>query len=227
MAPIVIYGMPASAPCRILTMTCEVLGLDYEFKIVNLQAGENKTPEYLKMNPHHTVPTLVDGDFITNESRAAAAYLVNKYGGDKKNDVYPECPVGRARVDQRMYFDMGVFYKAFGECVYPILFGKDTEIAADKLARFVEVMGWVRDYVKEGKFAAGTGHLTLADICFVATYSTIKATDAFDLSAFNPELNDWFETCKTLIPNYEKANGEGAAGMGGWYKGQLAAKKSA
>jgi len=225
MAPIVIYGMTASAPCRILTMTCEVLGLEYEFKVVNLQNGENKTPEYLKLNPHHNVPTLVDGDFVTNESRAAA-YLVNKYGGDK-NELYPECPVGRARVDQRMYFDMGVFYKAFGECVYPIMMGPESEIAADKLVRAIEVLGWVRDYVKDGKFAAGTGHLTLADICFVATFSTITATEAFDLSAFNPELNEWFEKCKALIPNYEKANGEGAAGMGAWYKGQLAAKKSA
>ena len=49
MAPIVIYGMTPSAPCRILCMTCEVLGLEYEFKVVNLMAGENKTPEYLKV----------------------------------------------------------------------------------------------------------------------------------------------------------------------------------
>ena len=49
MAPIVIYGMAPSAPCRILCMTCEVLGLEYEFKVVNLMAGENKTPEYLKV----------------------------------------------------------------------------------------------------------------------------------------------------------------------------------
>jgi glutathione S-transferase len=78
MAPIVVYGMPTSAPVRILTMTCEVLGLDYEFKIYNLMNGEHKTPEYLKLNPQHNIPTLVDGDFVTNESRAAAANLVSK-----------------------------------------------------------------------------------------------------------------------------------------------------
>ena len=37
------------------------------------------------------------------------------------------------------------------------MMGPESEIAADKLVRFNEVMGWVRDYVKEGKFAAGTG----------------------------------------------------------------------
>ncbi len=222
MAPIVIYGMPLSAPCRILVMTCEVLGLEYEFKTCNLMTGENKTPEYLKLNPHHNIPTLVDGDFVTNESRAAAAYLVSKYGGDRKNELYPECPEDRCRVDQRMYFDMGTIYKAFGECVYPIMFGTAKEIAEDKLARFHEVMGWVKDYVKEGKFAAGTGHLTLADISFVASFSTIVASGAFDLAAYNPEVNEWFEKCKALIPNYEKANGEGAAAFGGWYKSKAA-----
>ncbi len=72
------------------------------------------------MNPQHNIPTLVDGDFVTNESRAAAAYLVNKYGGEKKNELYPESPEDRAKVDQRLYFDMGTFYKAFGECVVSI-----------------------------------------------------------------------------------------------------------
>ena len=93
------------------------------------------------MNPQHNIPTLVDGDFVTNESRAAAAYLVNKHGGEKKNQIYPESPEDRARVDHRMYFDMGTLYKAFGECVYPIMMGLESEIAAGKLVRFNEVMG--------------------------------------------------------------------------------------
>ena len=70
------------------------------------------------------------------------------------------------------------------------------------------------------------GHLTLADIAFVSTYSTILASEAFDLSAYSPELNEWFEKCKALIPNFEKANDEGAVAFGGWYKGKAAANKS-
>jgi glutathione S-transferase len=60
---------------------------------------------------------LVDGDFVTTESRPTAAYLVSKYGRDKKSTLYPETLVERARVDQRMYFDMGTFYPAFADCV--------------------------------------------------------------------------------------------------------------
>ena len=72
---------------------------------------------FFQMNPQHTIPTLVDGDFILNESRAAAAYLINKYGGEKKDKLYPQDLKTRAIVDQRLYFDMGTFYKAFGDCV--------------------------------------------------------------------------------------------------------------
>ena len=44
-----IYGMDLSAPCRILYMTCEALGLEYTKHEVDLFKGENKTPEYLKV----------------------------------------------------------------------------------------------------------------------------------------------------------------------------------
>ena len=101
--------MSLSAPCRIVNMTAECLGLEYEFKVVDLMAGEHMKPEFLAMNPQHNIPTMKDGDFVMNESRAIAAYLVNKYGADDK--LYPKDAETRARVDQRLYFDMGVFYK--------------------------------------------------------------------------------------------------------------------
>ena len=47
--PVEIYGIKVSAPCRILMMTCEALGLDYEFKLVNLAQGDQKKPDYLKV----------------------------------------------------------------------------------------------------------------------------------------------------------------------------------
>ena len=56
---------------------------------------------------------MVDGKVVLNESRPAAAYLVNKYGKDDK--LYPKDPDTRAMVDQMLYFDMGVLYKAYGE----------------------------------------------------------------------------------------------------------------
>ena len=65
-------------------MTAECLGLEYNMIECDLFKGENKTEEYLKLNIQHSIPTIVDGKTVLNESRAAAAYLVNKYGKDDK-----------------------------------------------------------------------------------------------------------------------------------------------
>ena len=88
-----------------------------------------------------------------NESRAIAGYIANTY--DKTGKLYPTDPKVRARVDQRMYFDMGAFYKAFGETVYPIMFGGEKEIPAEKFDKLKEVLGWVNDFVKETGYMAG------------------------------------------------------------------------
>jgi len=216
MAPIEVYGMNLSAPCRIVNMTAECLGLEYEFKIVDLMAGEHMKPEFLAMNPQHNIPTMKDGDFVMNESRAIAAYLVNKHGADDK--LYPKDAETRARVDQRLYFDMGVFYKAFGECVYPVMFGGDKP-GQDKFDKLKEVLGWLETFVAEDKFSAGTDCITLGDLALLATYSTMKAAELanIDLATF-PNCEAWFEKCCKLVPNYEKANGEGATAFGGFYK---------
>ena len=116
----------------------------------------------------------------------------------------------------RMYFDMGVFYKAFGECVYPVMF-HGTPTKPESIEKLKEVLGFLEGYVADGKFAAGTAGITLGDLPLVATYATIKPTGIIDLSAF-PNCEAWFEKCKAVIPNYEKSNGEGAAAFAAFYK---------
>ena len=70
------------------------------------------------MNPQHTVPCMEDGELVLNESRPIATYLVAKYGKDDK--LYPADIVTRAVIDQRLYFDMGAFYKSLGDVVVSI-----------------------------------------------------------------------------------------------------------
>ncbi|KAK9076946.1 hypothetical protein SSX86_005281 [Deinandra increscens subsp. villosa] len=54
-------------------------GLDYEYKAVNLLKGEQKSPEFLKLNPIGYVPALVDGDIMIADSFAIIMYLEEKY----------------------------------------------------------------------------------------------------------------------------------------------------
>ena len=60
-------------------LTLEVKGLAYESKLLEFSKGENKSPEYLRLNPRGKVPTLKDGDFVVYESLAIMSYLDRKY----------------------------------------------------------------------------------------------------------------------------------------------------
>jgi glutathione S-transferase len=46
------------------------LGLDYEYIPVNLLKGDQSDSDFKKINPMGTVPALVDGDVVINDSFA-------------------------------------------------------------------------------------------------------------------------------------------------------------
>lgn len=100
-------GSPVSRACLLLIRK---LGLDVEVKMVNLAAGEQNDSEFLKLNPLHQVPVLVDGDFVLTESRAILAYLVNKF--QPGSSLYPSEAKARAIVDQRLYYDATVVFES-------------------------------------------------------------------------------------------------------------------
>ncbi|EXC30770.1 Glutathione S-transferase zeta class [Morus notabilis] len=53
--------------------------LKYEYVPVNLLKGEQRSPEFLKLNPIGYVPVLVDGDMVLADSLAILLYLDEKY----------------------------------------------------------------------------------------------------------------------------------------------------
>ena len=67
------------------------------------------------MNPQHNVPFMKDGDHGINESRAIASYIDQKYNNSKLHPLNDAKL--RSEIDQKLYFDMGVFYKSFGDCI--------------------------------------------------------------------------------------------------------------
>ena len=73
-----LYGFAATRSLRVLWALNE-LDVEFEFVPVNLLAGEQHRPEFLRLNPAGKVPVLVDGDMVLTESAAIVIYLAEKY----------------------------------------------------------------------------------------------------------------------------------------------------
>ncbi|XP_055847695.1 glutathione S-transferase D1-like isoform X2 [Episyrphus balteatus] len=191
------YYMPGSSPCRAALMTAKAVGVELNLKGLNLMAGEHLKPEYLKINPQHTIPTLVDNGFTLWESRAIMVYLVEKYG--KCDSLLPKCTKKRAVVHQRLYFDMGTLYQRFADYYFPQIFAK---APADpmKFQKMEDAFSFFNTFLEGQKYAVGDS-FTLADIALVATVSTYEAAK-FDINKY-PNVARWYKHCKTVTPGIE------------------------
>jgi glutathione S-transferase len=77
-APMKLYTNLFSPNARKVHAVAHALGIELETHTVDLRAGEQRTPEYLALNPNGKVPTLVDGDTVMWESNAIMCYLAGK-----------------------------------------------------------------------------------------------------------------------------------------------------
>lgn len=79
---ITLYYTPMSSSDSV-HWAIEELGIPYHKVKVNLQAGDQKKPEFVKLNPNAKVPTLVEDDSPMFESLAMIIHLGQKYGRAK------------------------------------------------------------------------------------------------------------------------------------------------
>jgi len=63
MSTLDLYNMPGTASTRAVQMTAKAVGVQLNSKFINTQAGDQLKPEFVKINPQHTIPTLVDNGF--------------------------------------------------------------------------------------------------------------------------------------------------------------------
>lgn len=73
-----LYGFGPLRSLRVLWALHE-LATDFEFVPVNVFAGENQHPDFLRLNPTGKIPVLVDGDIVVTESAAIVLYLAEKH----------------------------------------------------------------------------------------------------------------------------------------------------
>jgi glutathione S-transferase len=76
---LVLHHHPFTRAANVVWML-EELGCPYTLKYVDVMAGEQRTPEFRRINPMGKVQVLVDGEQVVTESAAIGLYLADRYG---------------------------------------------------------------------------------------------------------------------------------------------------
>ena len=92
----------------------EETGVSYETQKLNLAEGDQRKPEYLKLNPRGRVPTLVvDGEVITEN----AGILTYFGGGYPAAGLWPKKTLDQARLVSTMAWLSNTVHPAYGHVV--------------------------------------------------------------------------------------------------------------
>lgn len=205
------YYLPGSAPCRSVLMTAKAVDVQLNLRTLDLMSGEQMKPEFLKINPQHTIPTLVDNGFALWESRAILGYLVDRYGKD--DALYPKDAKKRAVVNQRLYFDMGILYQRFSDYYYPQIW-QNAAADPEKFKKMEEGLGFLNEFLAGQTYVAGD-NMTIADLSMLATISTYELA-GYDFKDLQ-NIGKWYSRISKEAPGTE-LNKQGLEEAKKWFK---------
>ncbi|KAF2365506.1 Glutathione S-transferase N-terminal [Trinorchestia longiramus] len=197
-------------------MVAKALGVELNLKKVDLFNKEQLKPEFIAINPEHTVPTLVDGDFVLWESKAIIGYLVAQYG--KNDSLYPSDPKKRAMVDRFLFYDTAL-HEIFRGWAHPVMKenAQPEEAKKEKLHDAIEKL---EQHLKRSGAQFVTGDsLCVADFtlaCAITTYRELGV----DMTR-HPLVEAWLQRCAEVMPGYEEICLAGAKLMAAAVKDKL------
>ena len=195
-------------------------GARYEYRAVDLDAGEQKRPAFLALNPHGKIPVLVDGDFVLAESDAILWYIGERHpaapllpswqapggregGGSGGEQIAIQA---RARVAQWCAFSSTGLYQTFLDLYIHTVRGTPEtrvrwigEAAAQKMDRLLAVMDGVL-----ARLPYLAGDFSLADLAAAAVLQTVKTRLPVDRTTGRDAIADWYGRV-TARPAWQRA----------------------
>ena len=190
-----LYDHPNSSNALKVRFLLAELGLDYQRRPVPLTRP--RPDAYLAVNPVGGIPTLVAGGLVLSESNAILRYLANR---ERRDDLYPQDPTARARVDELL--------DRFSLVLRPALFSveaaalgfkpghgfggapADPQAALAKAEQIAPTLRLFDGLVDAGGYALGG--FTIGD-CAAAPALYRTGHTGLDLSAY-PNLRRWRDT---------------------------------
>jgi glutathione S-transferase len=211
--------------------------LAWKSSIVNLAAGQQLSPEYLKINPNGVVPTLIDDGHIVRDSTVINEYIEDVHSSKPLRPTDPKL-VTRMR-EWQQYIDEvptpAVRPLSFNTYFLPIWSGMSDEEFFDYTERlplrkhFYRKMGKsgfskeeiseaterlartlhrVEDALQNGEWLVGN-HYTLADASLTPTIVRLEDLGLVHMWRDLPRVIDWFARIKAR-PSFDIAYMAGA-----------------
>lgn len=165
----------------------EELGVEYSLHALDLGAGDQKKPDYVKLNPNGRIPTIVDrsnDNFAVFESGAILIYLAEKFG-----KFIPASDIERSLVIQWVFFQATAIGPMQGQAnVFLRYFPEVYQPAIDRYQNETKrLYGVIERQLHEKEYLCGT--YSIADIsCF--PWIAIHNWAGVSLDQF-PNIKSW------------------------------------
>lgn len=198
-----LYYFPPSANTRKAHAVAIHLELPLELQLIDLQKGEQHTPEFLKLNPTGRTPVLQDGDFILWESTAIIQYLASQVS----NTLWPEDMKSRADIVRWQSWELAHWIQGCQPLQYEnflkqlLQLGDPDPQAVQRATEIFHKEATVLNtHLADRKFLV-KDTLTLADFS-VASSLTYAVPGRFPLEDY-PHIRSWYARIEEL-PAWQK-----------------------
>ena len=169
----------------------EECGLPYKWNFIDLAKGEQKTPQFLAMNPNGAIPVMVDHDGPGGKPLTiyqSTAILL--YAAEKSGKFMPKDPAARAATMQALMGASTDITPMFGALTAATRakepHAPSVQMFKDRLRAMFQVWDGL---LGKSKHAAG-GEVTVADLSLYAGYWRTKGASP-DVVEGLPNLTRW------------------------------------
>ncbi|HJV87633.1 MAG TPA: glutathione S-transferase [Noviherbaspirillum sp.] len=190
-SPIKLYRSVVSGHAHRAELFLSLLGLSYTPIDVDLRAGQQKSPEFLQLNPFGQVPVIDDNGTVVADSNAILVYLALRYGDEH---WLPRDPVNASKVQRWLSVAAGEI--AFGPALARVgkRFGRPVDMEAAQ-QRAQRLFGILEQELQSRSFLLGDTP-TIADI---ACYSYVARAPEGDIPLDPyPAIRTWLARIEAL-----------------------------
>jgi glutathione S-transferase len=194
-----LYHFPISPNSRRVVAVLHHLHLDCDIEVLDISKGEQMQADFLKLNPNHMIPTLVDGDFVLWESNAIMQYLCSKA---PNNALWSANPRVQADINRWLFWQAAHFGSACSVMIFERVIKKlfmsaeaDLQEIAKGEERFHRFAQVLELHLKGREWMVGDA-VTLADFS-VGSFLDLAEMAQYPMTPYT-EIPRWYSNVQQL-----------------------------